>query len=46
MTKPFRVIQIGFGSLGRHITRSILNRANLELVAVVDANPDLANKPI
>jgi hypothetical protein len=46
MTKQFRVIQIGFGSLGRHITKSILNRANLELVAVVDANPALANKPI
>ena len=39
-------MQIGFGSLGRHITKSILNRENLELVAVVDANPALAKKPI
>ena len=46
MTKPFRVIQIGFGSLGRHIVSSILKRDNLELVAVVDANPVLTNKPI
>lgn len=46
MTAPFRVIQIGFGSLGRHITMSILRRANLELVAVVDANPELAGKTI
>jgi hypothetical protein len=46
MSKPFRVIQIGFGSLGRHISSSILNRDNLELVSVVDANPDLVGKPI
>ncbi len=44
--EPFRVIQIGFGSLGRHISSSILKRANLELVAVVDANPELSNRPI
>jgi hypothetical protein len=46
MSKPFRIVQIGFGSLGRHITSSILKRANLELVAVVDANPDLVGKTI
>ncbi|MHA1966090.1 MAG: NAD(P)H-dependent amine dehydrogenase family protein [Candidatus Thorarchaeota archaeon] len=46
MTKPFRVIQIGFGSLGRHITRSILKRENLELVSVVDANTEIVGKPI
>ena len=45
-SQPFRVIQIGFGSLGRHITSSILKRDNLELVSVVDANPELANRPI
>ena len=43
---PFRVIQIGFGSLGQHITRSILKRENLELVSVIDANPELVNRPI
>jgi 4-hydroxy-tetrahydrodipicolinate reductase len=46
MTKPFRVIQVGFGSLGRHIASAVLRRDNLELVAVVDANPDLKNKTI
>ena len=46
MSKPFRVIQVGFGSLGRHIASAVLKRNNLELVAVVDANPDLKNKTI
>jgi 2,4-diaminopentanoate dehydrogenase len=44
--KPFRVIQIGFGSLGQHIASSVLKRDNLELVSVVDANPELKNKPL
>jgi hypothetical protein len=44
--QPFRVIQIGFGSLGRHIASSILKRENLELVSVVDANPELTNKTL
>ena len=44
--QPFRVIQIGFGSLGRHIACSILKRENLELVSVIDANPELVNRPI
>jgi len=46
MTESFRVIQIGFGSLGRHISSTILKRENLELVSVVDANPDLVGKSI
>jgi hypothetical protein len=41
---PFRVVQVGFGSLGQHIARSALGRANLDLVSVVDANPKLKNK--
>ncbi len=45
-SQPFRVIQIGFGSLGRHITKSILARENLELIAVVDAAAELANQSI
>ncbi|TFG30118.1 hypothetical protein EU528_08615 [Candidatus Thorarchaeota archaeon] len=44
--QPFRVIQIGFGSLGRHIVSSILMRENLELVSVVDANPELLGKTL
>jgi 4-hydroxy-tetrahydrodipicolinate reductase len=44
--QPFRVIQIGFGSLGVHIASSILKRENLELVSVVDANPELKDKSL
>ena len=44
--QPFRVIQIGFGSLGRHIASSILKRENLELVSVIDANPDFIDKSL
>ncbi len=40
------MMQIGFGSLGRHISSTILKRENLELVSVVDANPDLVGKSI
>ena len=43
-SQPFKIIQIGFGSLGRHISSSILKRENLELVSVVDANPELTGK--
>ncbi len=46
MAKPFRAIQVGFGSLGRHIASAIIKRENLELVAVIDANPDLSNKTV
>ncbi|MHA1577727.1 MAG: hypothetical protein ACTSU3_10240, partial [Candidatus Thorarchaeota archaeon] len=45
-SQPFRLIQIGFGSLGQHITSSILKRENLELVSVIDANAELVNIPI
>jgi len=46
MSEPFGVLQIGFGSLGRHISESILKRDNLKLLGVVDANPELANKSL
>jgi hypothetical protein len=46
MATPFRVIQIGFGSLGKHISSSILKRENLELVSVIDANPELVGKTL
>jgi len=45
-SQPFKVIQIGFGSLGRHISSSILKRENLELISVVDANPELNGKKL
>jgi len=44
MPKPFRVIQIGFGTLGRSIAKAIIQRENLQLEAVVDVNPELKGK--
>ncbi len=44
MPKPFRVIQIGIGSLGHHITSSIQKRTNIELLALVDLNPELVGE--
>jgi 4-hydroxy-tetrahydrodipicolinate reductase len=40
------VIQAGFGSLGRHIAEAMLKRENLELVAIMDANPKLKGKKL
>ena len=46
MPKPFRVIQIGFGTLGRSIAKAIIQRENLQLEAVIDVNPDLKGKQL
>jgi 4-hydroxy-tetrahydrodipicolinate reductase len=42
MPECFHILQVGFGSLGRHIALSILQRENLRLVGLVDAAPNLA----
>jgi hypothetical protein len=46
MPESYRVLQIGFGSLGQHITEAILKRDNLQLVGLVDANPELADRSL
>ncbi len=46
MPDPFEVLQIGFGSLGRHVAVSILQRENLKLTALVDAAPDIAGRKL
>ncbi|MFX1318246.1 MAG: hypothetical protein ACFE9D_07665 [Promethearchaeota archaeon] len=46
MPNPFRVIQIGFGTLGRSIAKAIIQRENLHLDAVVDIDPNLKGKPL
>jgi 4-hydroxy-tetrahydrodipicolinate reductase len=46
MSKPFRVLQIGFGTIGKGIAQAIIERANLDLVGVVDVNPELQNKDV
>ena len=44
MKEPFKILQIGFGAIGRTITQEIIERENLELVGVVDLDPNLQNK--
>ena len=46
MSKPFRVLQIGFGTIGRPIARTVIDRENLQLVAVVEIDPSLSGKSV
>ncbi|MFW9907456.1 MAG: dihydrodipicolinate reductase [Candidatus Thorarchaeota archaeon] len=46
MPECFSVLQIGFGSLGRHIAEAILNRDNLQLIALIDADPSLLGRSV
>ncbi|NHJ13086.1 MAG: hypothetical protein EAX95_05380 [Candidatus Thorarchaeota archaeon] len=46
MSKPFRVVQIGLGSIGLPIAKAILGRRNLSLVAAMDTNPELIGKKL
>ncbi len=46
MSEPFRVLQIGFGTIGRTIAKAIIERENLELVGVVDTEPSLRNQQV
>ena len=46
MPNPYRVIQIGLGTIGRPIAEAILMRENLALVAAVDANPEFQGKAV
>jgi 4-hydroxy-tetrahydrodipicolinate reductase len=39
--EPFRVLQVGFGTIGRTISQAIIERENLELVGLVDVDPSL-----
>ncbi len=39
--EPFRVLQVGFGTIGRTIAQAIIERENLELVGLVDVDPNL-----
>jgi 4-hydroxy-tetrahydrodipicolinate reductase len=41
MPEPFRVLQVGFGTIGRTIAQAIIERENLELVGLVDVDPNL-----
>lgn len=46
MPEPFRVLQIGFGTMGRKISQAIIERENLQLVGVVDVDPKLQNQEV
>lgn len=46
MGEPFRVLQVGLGSIGVKIAESIIRRDNLELKAVVDISPSLRGQSI
>ena len=46
MPQSFRVLQVGLGAIGVKIAQAILERSNLELVGVVDINPDFKGKTV
>lgn len=46
MGEPFRVLQVGLGSIGVKIAENIIRRENLELKAVVDISPDLRGQTV
>jgi len=39
MSTPFKVIQFGFGSLGKSIAKAIIERENLHLIGLIDIDP-------
>ena len=43
---PFKVLQFGLGTMGRIITQTLMDRGNLDLVGVVDINPEYAGKSV
>ncbi|MFX1511709.1 MAG: hypothetical protein ACFFCQ_03920 [Promethearchaeota archaeon] len=46
MQKPFKVLQIGFGTIGRTLAQTIIERENLELIGMIDTDPTLQNKQV
>jgi len=46
MSKPFNVVQFGFGSLGKSIAMAIINRSNLHLVGLIDIDPEYVGKNV
>ncbi|MFW9788635.1 MAG: hypothetical protein ACFFE2_08315 [Candidatus Thorarchaeota archaeon] len=46
MSKPFIVVQFGFGSLGKSIAKAIIERDNLHHAGVVDVEPEYIGKTV
>ncbi|MFX0027758.1 MAG: dihydrodipicolinate reductase [Candidatus Hermodarchaeota archaeon] len=44
MNEKFKIIQIGFGPMGRIITTLLVKRKNIELRGIIDINPDISGK--
>ncbi len=46
MSRPFNVLQFGFGSLGKSIATAMIDRKNLHLVGVVDIDPEFSGRTV
>lgn len=46
MSTPFKVIQFGFGSLGKSIAKAIIERENLHLAGLIDIDPKFIGKTV
>jgi len=46
MGKPFTIIQVGLGPMGKLITNLLLKRKNIEVKGVVDIDPQLIGKKL
>lgn len=46
MRTKFNVIQIGLGAMGQRISKLLIERENIDLIGVVDINPELLNQKL
>jgi 4-hydroxy-tetrahydrodipicolinate reductase len=44
MPEPYKVLQFGFGAIGKIIAEAIIKRDNLELVGIIDIDPEFSGK--
>ena len=46
MSKPFIVLQFGFGSIGKLIAEAIIKRDNIQLAGLIDVDPKYTGKSV
>ncbi|MFX0210091.1 MAG: Gfo/Idh/MocA family oxidoreductase, partial [Candidatus Hodarchaeota archaeon] len=46
MKTRFNVIQVGLGAIGRQISKLLIERENIDLIGVVDINPNLVDEEL
>ncbi|MFX0150515.1 MAG: Gfo/Idh/MocA family oxidoreductase [Candidatus Hodarchaeota archaeon] len=46
MNRKFNVVQVGFGAVGRLISKYLVERENINIVGIVDINPELENRKL